>query len=91
MPLRPSANSTKGVPATEWPQDFTFLARLWDMPFAPTIKLVGVKMVRNLLSPTVVRDGTPRLCFHDTLSSHGATWEIHHISLTKWYRGPLKK
>ena len=59
VPLCLSATSTKGVPATEWPQDFTFPARLWDMPSATTIKLLGAKMVWNLLSPIVVRDGTP--------------------------------
>ena len=58
MLLCPSATSTKGVPATKWPQDFTFPARLWDMPFAIAIKVVGVKMVQNLLSPIVVRNGT---------------------------------
>ena len=59
MPLHPGATSTKGVPTIEWPHDFTFLAHLWDMPSATTAKLLGVKMVRNLLSPIVVRDGTP--------------------------------
>ena len=59
MPLRPGATGTKGVPATECPQDFTFPAPMWDMPSATTIKLLGVKMVRNLLPPLVGRDGTP--------------------------------
>ena len=59
MPLRPGATSTKGGPATEGPQDFTFPAHVWDMPSATTTKLLGVKMVRNLLSQIVVWDGTP--------------------------------
>ena len=56
---RPGATSTKGVPASQWSLDFTFLALLWDLPSATSTKLLGVKMYRYLLSLLVVRDDTP--------------------------------
>ena len=55
-------------PYTAWPPGFTFLDRLWVDPPDLTVKVQAVKLMRNLMAPIELRDGTTRmflvLCHH---------------------------
>ena len=67
MPLPPGATTTKGVPPAEWPADYAFPNRAWNNCDDTEVKIVGVKMVRNLLSHIVIKDGTPQAqVIHDS-------------------------
>ena len=57
MPL-PSEPISKGRPCTPWPRSFTFPDRLWVDPPDLTVKVWAVKMIRNLMAPIELRDGT---------------------------------
>ena len=57
VPLTSHVTST-GRPYTAWPQSYTFPDRLWVSPPDLTVKVQAVKMMRNLLAPIEIRDGT---------------------------------
>ena len=59
MPLPAGLTTTKGVPPDEWPADYVFPNRPWRNPDDTKVKILGLKMVRNLLRRIVIKDGTP--------------------------------
>ena len=56
MPLRGGVTTTKRVPPAAWPADYVFADRLWTNPDDLEVKILGVKMVQNLLSRIVIKD-----------------------------------
>ena len=49
---------SQGRPYTAWPPGFTFPDRLWVDPPDLTVKVQAVKLLRNLMAPIELRDGT---------------------------------
>ena len=72
MPLPAGVTTTKGVPPAEWPADYVFPDRPWNNPDDTEVKILGVKIVPNLLSRIVINDGTPEVqVIHDSQEVFG--------------------
>ena len=59
MPLPAGVTFTKAAPQAKWQADYVFPDRPWKNLDHTKGKTLGVKMVKNLLSHIVIKDGTP--------------------------------